>query len=367
MIKTFAIATISKTSAVSTDIHLLIGKSFRIVPMTADQASRANSIEADIIIVDLASMQHEQIIEIGSALLRLRRPEQTVLVISNRDQRASLIAGKLMSGNNNIVRPLDDSNLGALLRAVTALLQLRASGRNRISKDAVGNAPEKVIAGVDAATDSLDAVFSIAAGNRTLNQNDIAQRSEAIVDAISSHGLKGWVDTVRAHHDATYQHCLLVTGTAVAFGRHVGFNGHDINRVTVGSLLHDVGKVVVPVSILEKPGKLTREEFEILKRHTTEGVRMLERAGPFDPEMLELVLSHHEYLDGSGYPNGLTAERIPDLVRLITIADIFAALVERRAYKPPMSNADAYKTLLSMKGKLDIPLVKAQKPVLLAA
>jgi putative nucleotidyltransferase with HDIG domain len=367
MLKPFTIATISRTAAVSTDIHMMIGKSFRIAPLTIDQVARLDRIDAEIIIADLEAMPADLVMRVGAELLRIRDLDQTVLVISARAQRPTVIAAKLMSGNNNLVRPLDDSNLGALLRGLSTLLQVRASGRNRIPEDSMPDAPPKIVDGVNAATDSLDVVFSVAAGNRTLNQSDIAHRSEAIVEAISSHGLKGWVDTVRAHHDATYQHCLLVTGTAVAFGRHVGFNKRDIGRVTVGSLLHDVGKVVVPVSILEKPGKLTREEFEILKRHTTEGVKMLERAGPFDKEMLELVLSHHEYLDGSGYPNGLTAEAIPDLVRLITIADIFAALVERRAYKAPMTNEEAYRTLLSMKGKLDMPLVTAQRPVLLAA
>jgi HD-GYP domain-containing protein (c-di-GMP phosphodiesterase class II) len=77
------------------------------------------------------------------------------------------------------------------------------------------------------------------------------------------------------------------------------------------------------------------------------------------PEILDGVRHHHEYLDGSGYPDGLTAPQISDLVRLLTISDIFAALIEQRPYRPPMARQDAYNILCSMTGKLEPQLVKA--------
>jgi HD-GYP domain-containing protein (c-di-GMP phosphodiesterase class II) len=83
------------------------------------------------------------------------------------------------------------------------------------------------------------------------------------------------------------------------------------------------------------------------------------------PEILDGVRHHHEYLDGSGYPDGLTASEISDLVRLLTISDIFAALVERRPYRSPMSRQQAYKVLCDMGGKLEGPLVKAFQSVAL--
>ena len=76
------------------------------------------------------------------------------------------------------------------------------------------------------------------------------------------------------------------------------------------------------------------------------------------PEMLDMVVHHHEYLDGSGYPHGLGASEIPDLVRMITIADVFGALIEWRSYKPPMSGEAAYRMLLDMGPKLDADLVR---------
>jgi len=80
-------------------------------------------------------------------------------------------------------------------------------------------------------------------------------------------------------------------------------------------------------------------------------------------DMLDMVVHHHEYLDGSGYPHGLHASEISDLVRMITIADVFGALIERRSYKPPMSGSAAYQTLVDMGPKLDQDLVRAFQPV----
>jgi len=95
-----------------------------------------------------------------------------------------------------------------------------------------------------------------------------------------------------------------------------------------------------------------------MRQHPQLGADVLAQSGDVRPEMLDIVLHHHEYLDGSGYPHGLKARKISDLVRLMTISDIFGALLERRSYKPPMSSADAYQVLLDMGPKLDVDMVR---------
>ena len=97
------------------------------------------------------------------------------------------------------------------------------------------------------------------------------------------------------------------------------------------------------------------------------GYELLKGLPGITPEILDGVRHHHEYLDGSGYPDGLTAAKISDLVRLLTIADIFAALIESRPYRPQMSRQDAYKVLCGMDGKLERALVKAFWNVALVA
>src|SRR5690242_9403750 len=116
---------------------------------------------------------------------------------------------------------------------------------------------------------------------------------------------------------------------------------------------HDVDKAFVSREILDKQGKLTVEEINELRQHPQRGHEALSAQGGFPLEMLDVVLHHHEFLDGSGYPHGLRAEQVTDIVRLITIVDVYSALVERRAYRLPFSRERAFTIMESMGSKLD--------------
>jgi HD-GYP domain-containing protein (c-di-GMP phosphodiesterase class II) len=123
-------------------------------------------------------------------------------------------------------------------------------------------------------------------------------------------------------------------------------------------MLHDIGKARIPISILEKPGPLDNDEMAIMRKHPEYGYEALQSMPDIHKDMMDMVVHHHEYLDGSGYPHGLQANEISDLVRIMTISDIFGALLERRSYKEPMSGEDAYQILLNMGPKLDKALVR---------
>ena len=123
-------------------------------------------------------------------------------------------------------------------------------------------------------------------------------------------------------------------------------------------MLHDIGKARIPISILEKPGRLDKDEMTVMRKHPEYGLDALKSVLGVDKEMIDMVLHHHEHLDGMGYPHGLKANEISDLVRIITISDIFGALIEQRSYKEPMSGKDAYQILLDMGPKLDKDLVR---------
>ena len=105
----------------------------------------------------------------------------------------------------------------------------------------------------------------------------------------------------------------------------------------------------------------------MMRRHPAIGYELLKDLPGITPEILDGVRHHHEYLDGSGYPDGLKAPKISDLVRLLTISDIFAALIESRPYRPEMSRQNAYKVLCGMDGKLERSLLKAFRTVALLA
>ena len=210
----------------------------------------------------------------------------------------------------------------------------------------------------DLAASGLKNVFSAAAAGGPIDASTIQTAAGAVVDEIEKLGLASWVDTVRLHHSQTYQHCLLVTGVAVAFANHLKLSRADRDRLSFAGMLHDIGKARVPLAILEKPTALDFAEMVEMRNHPRYGFEMLSDPQVVSPEMLDMVVHHHEYLDGSGYPHGLRDNEISDLVRVITISDIFGALLERRSYKPPFTGAAAYKVLLDMGPKLDRDLVR---------
>ena len=118
-------------------------------------------------------------------------------------------------------------------------------------------------------------------------------------------------------------------------------------------MLHDIGKARVPVSILEKPSELDKGEMNLMRKHPEYGFEALASEIRVAKDVRDMVVHHHEYLDGSGYPHQLKANKIPDLVRVVTICDIFGALIERRAYKNALSCTHAYSMLRNMGLKLD--------------
>lgn len=191
----------------------------------------------------------------------------------------------------------------------------------------------------------------------------VVDAGTAIVSrAIRETNVRDWLDVVARFDDMTHRHCLMVAGLAAAFARALGLADADAHRMTKGALLHDIGKAQVPLAILNKPGPLTPEERREMDRHPGLGHALLMDGG-YDPMMLAVVRSHHEMLDGTGYPDGLRSHEIPDLVRLVTICDIFAALIERRPYKAPKSAEQAFEILRSMGPRLDGDLLNAFQPV----
>ena len=186
--------------------------------------------------------------------------------------------------------------------------------------------------------------------------------TELVAQAVHEAGIRDWVRAVQRFDDVTHQHILLVAGLSAAFALTLGLNARDRHHLAKAALLHDVGKTKIPAAILNKPGRLDPDELRIMRTHPGLGHAMLTQAG-FDEATLAVVRWHHEMLDGSGYPDGLRAEQIPDLVRLVTVTDIYAALIERRPYKAALSESAALSIIEEMTGRVDGDLVRAFRPV----
>lgn len=136
--------------------------------------------------------------------------------------------------------------------------------------------------------------------------------------------------------DSIYAHSVDVALIANMLARWLHFSEEEQRLVTACGLFHDVGKFMLPQTILRKPGKLTYEEFEIVKTHTTEGLHLLNKFSNIPKEVKNTALMHHEKCDGSGYPYGLKGDEIDKYSKIITIADIFDAMTSERVYRAAM-------------------------------
>ena len=239
------------------------------------------------------------------------------------------------------------------------LAQIEVAAKQTQADSAVAS-PE-----IAASAAAFASMFAAIQNGKPIDLSDADNATTQIINGITQNGLGAWLDDVRRYHEATFQHCLLVTGVAVGFALDLRFAAVDVKRLGISATLHDIGKARIPLSILDKPGRLYPAEEEIMRRHPVVGYDLLKDMTGVGPEVLDGVRHHHEYLDGSGYPDGLMAPQISDLVRLLTIADIFAALVESRPYRPAMSGQSAYNILCRMDGKLEQSLVRAFRNVAL--
>jgi putative nucleotidyltransferase with HDIG domain len=271
------------------------------------------------------------------------------------DQKARLftVQAYALGATQVLVNPLDQESL---------LAQLADGSRAETDPvDGLHGAGETAAAGAIA----IGSMFSAVLSGKPIDIRGAKGAGRGIADNIAADGLSSWLDTVRRHHEGTYQHCLLVTGIAVDFGLSLGLARQDIERLYSAAMFHDIGKARIPLAVLDKPGRLDPEERALIETHPAAGYDVLKGNVGISAEILDAVRHHHEYLDGSGYPDALCAASISDVVRILTISDIFAALIEHRHYKPTMPRERAYEIIQGMQGKLEKPLVAAFRDVAL--
>jgi putative nucleotidyltransferase with HDIG domain len=283
---------------------------------------------------------------------KLRRTAKRIFILEQK-ARLSVVQAYALGATDVLSHPVNK-----------AQLLTRLADRNPSD----GGPSETLTRGLEAAMAGaarIATMFSAASSSAPIDVNGVKEAGRKIAESIAEDGLSEWLTTVRRHHEGTYQHCLMVTGIAVDFGLSLGVGKVDIERLYTAAMFHDIGKARIPLAVLDKPGRLDAGERALVETHPAAGYEILKENADISTEILDAVRHHHEYLDGSGYPDALCAANISDMVRLLTIADIFAALIEQRSYKPTMPREDAYEIIRSMQGKLEMPLVTAFRDVAL--
>jgi putative nucleotidyltransferase with HDIG domain len=145
----------------------------------------------------------------------------------------------------------------------------------------------------------------------------------------------------------TYMHSVAVCALMVSLARQMELNDDDTRGAGLAGLLHDVGKMAVPMEVLNKPGKLTDEEFAQVKRHPEEGWRILKESGASDAAALDVCLHHHEKTNGTGYPKGLQDAEISRLAKMGAVCDVYDAITSNRPYKKGWDPAQSLKQMAS--------------------
>ena len=182
---------------------------------------------------------------------------------------------------------------------------------------------------------------------KRLNIDDCIYIANNIVEEIrESESMIVETINLSSYDNYTYTHSVNVDILSVILGVACGLRDDELRRLSQAALLHDIGKTCVPIEILNKPGKLTEEEFAEVKKHPQYGYNMLKDNYDVSSVTRNAILSHHENEDGSGYPRNLTSEHIHLFAKIIHIADVYDALTTKRVYKDAMNPADALEYLM---------------------
>lgn len=178
----------------------------------------------------------------------------------------------------------------------------------------------------------------------TLNKNDFIKKELSIL---------------KDYDIYTYYHSLNVAVESAYTGFQMGLNDELMEQLIEAALLHDIGKKYIDINILNKKGKLTSEEFEIIKNHPKWGAQEIKQSGYFSDDVVNGILYHHENFDGSGY-YGLKGEEIPLLAKLVRITDTFDAMTDKRPYHDQKNEADVLKEMANLVEKNFCPKILCQ-------
>jgi len=204
-------------------------------------------------------------------------------------------------------------------------------------------------------------MFEEARMGRAVDTGGAKKLVEEISDSVSRNpGALISLARLKTVDDYTYMHSVAVCAMMVALSKQLGLDETQTRQAGIAGLMHDLGKAMIPMEILNKPGKLTDSEFEVVKRHPQEGHRMLLSGTDVSPIVLDVCLHHHEKTDGSGYPKGLTDAEISLFAKMGAVCDVYDAITSNRPYKAGWDPAESLRRMAEWaKGHFDTQVFQA--------
>ena len=177
-----------------------------------------------------------------------------------------------------------------------------------------------------------------------------AEAAGELVDEISASVMRNpgamiSLARLKTADDYTYMHSVAVCALMIALARQYGLNAEEVRQAGMAGMLHDMGKALMPMNVLNKPGKLTDEEFAIIKGHPVDGHRLLVEGGTIGAVALDVCLHHHEKVDGSGYPDRLKGEEISLMAKMGAVCDVYDAITSNRPYKAGWDPAESIRKM----------------------
>jgi HD-GYP domain-containing protein (c-di-GMP phosphodiesterase class II) len=206
----------------------------------------------------------------------------------------------------------------------------------------------------------VTSMFSEARMGKMIDPEVCAPLVADVVDSVHRNGdALVSLSRLKIADEYTYMHSVAVCALMVSLGRQLGMDDAQCHEAGMAGLMHDLGKAAMPMEIINKPGKLTDEEFAVIRQHPERGHQMLLEGGVTNAGVLGVCRSHHERVDGKGYPDSLMAGTLPLIVRMGAVCDVYDAITSNRPYKAGWDPAESIARMASWKGHFDEEVLRA--------
>jgi HD-GYP domain-containing protein (c-di-GMP phosphodiesterase class II) len=266
-----------------------------------------------------------------------------LVCMGSRKASPFLLRARELGADFLLLKPFQPSQI---IHALSALV-------NRKLEEGWERLPEATSDALLLSADLFDSLSDMVENGMALPLSSIANACKSIVQVVDRNQTEILLSSLNGHNNVILVHSVRVAVYLALFGRSTGYSGGSLMALIMAGLLHDLGKIEIPFQVLNKPGAITFDDRKTMRNHVVCTIDMLERTPGMPHSVVVAVTQHHERLDGTGYPQGLSGKEVSAFARQLAIADVFCAMTDIRPYRAAKSKEAALKEMDSMKGAFD--------------